>query len=209
MVLQSTNMSSALVPVIYEDNDFIIVSKPPGLLTIPGRDLNEPSLLKTLSKKHSGLLTVHRIDRETSGLVLFAKNPESHKLACSWFEKHEIRKSYVALVQGEPMLPSFRVQKPIEGKACLSLIKVSKRWRDVFLADVEIATGRRHQIRIHLSEEGFPVLGDTQYGGEKKYGVNRVALHAHTLVLPDKRKFEAPLPEDFLSWMKQLDEECA
>jgi RluA family pseudouridine synthase len=206
------------IPVIHEDARFLVVDKPPGILSIPGRDRKEKSVVELLRQGRRGessrpsLLVVHRIDRETSGILLFAKTEDAHRVANRWFRDHSVRKEYLALAEGSPRLPAFRVNFPIEEKASLSQVQVVERFAGSFLARVRIATGRRHQIRIHLQHEGFPILGDPKYGGRKKFSgvaIDRVALHAELLALPAEDGFpaveiRAPLPKDFARWHEAL-----
>lgn len=198
--------------ILFQDERFIAVDKPAGLLAIPGRNLLEPSLLRILEAKFPDekIWVVHRIDRETSGVILFAKNESSHRLANEWFSSHAVKKEYLALASGSPGAPALRVNRPIEGKASLSQVQVVERFTDAFLARVRIATGRRHQIRIHLQAEEFPILGDLKYGGALTlHGISfpRVALHAEKLVLPDRgTAIIAPRPPDFLEWIARLRE---
>jgi RluA family pseudouridine synthase len=206
------------IPVIYEDARFLVVDKPPGILSIPGRDRKEKSVVELLRSGRRGessrpsLFVVHRIDRETSGILLFAKTEDAHRVANGWFRDHSVRKEYLAFAEGSPRLPAFRVNVPIEEKASLSQVQVVERFTGAFLARVRIATGRRHQIRIHLQHEGFPILGDSKYGGRKKFSgiaVDRVALHAELLALPAEEGFpaaeiRAPWPPDFARWHEAL-----
>jgi RluA family pseudouridine synthase len=209
--------------ILWENPHFIVVNKPAGLLSVPATNSREVSVLKILSrlypkKRH---IPVHRIDRDTSGVLLVARDPDAHRAANRWFEKHHVKKEYLAMAGGRPRLPAFRVNKPIEGKPALSQIQVIERFgnepNSAFLSRVRIATGRRHQIRIHLESEGFPILGDTKYGGLRKFaGIDftRFALHAERLTLPDdsdefgvgkkEREFIAPMPPDFSEWVAWL-----
>lgn len=199
------------IQILFEDPRFLVVDKPPGWLTIPGRDPAERSLIETLRQTRPGLLVVHRIDRETSGVVLFAKTPDSHRLANGWFEKHEVKKEYLALVRGDPQLPVFKIQLPIEGAKAITQATIEKRFRGCTLLRVRIVTGKRHQIRIHLSGHGHPILGDPTYGGTRlisdgshELRFERVALHAARLTLPTGETIEAPLPADFEGWLSSL-----
>ena len=209
--------------ILWENPRFVAVDKPAGLLSVPGSDPREPSVLKVLSRmfpKRSHL-PVHRIDRGTSGVLLVARDSEAHRAANGWFERHLLTKEYLAIARGSPRLPAFRVNAPIEGKTALSQVRVVDRFGDgedsAFLARIRIATGKRHQIRIHLGGEGFPVLGDSRYGGPTRFrGIEfaRVALHAERLVLPDsskdfgvsaeEREIVAPVPKDFSEWTAAL-----
>jgi len=206
------------VSILFENEHFIAVNKPPGLLSIPGSNPREPNLLRELSRTFpkQSLLVIHRIDRETSGVIIFARHEEAHRIANGWFSSHIVKKEYLAIAQGSPRTPSMRVNHPVDGKPSLSQVQVIERFSNEeesgFLARVRIATGRRHQIRVHLQAEGFPIFGDTRYGGPKRaLGItfSRVALHAEKLVIPKSELSEsveliAPPPEDFEKWLVSL-----
>lgn len=186
------------------------MNKPAGILTIPGRDPAAPSLFGLLNQNQK-LWVVHRLDRETSGCLMFAKTEEAHRQACAWFEKHEVKKEYVAFAEGDPRVPVMKFDQPIEGARAVSQMSVEARFMGGFVARVRIVTGRRHQIRIHLSRAGFPILGDIEYDGKKSLAFTenvvefpRVALHARKLEVPGGLKFEAPYPSDFLAWAHEL-----
>ncbi len=205
--MKSASLSTP-IRILFEDERFLVVDKPSGLLTIPGRDLSEPSLIEELRQSRPELLVVHRIDRETSGCVLLAKTPDSHREANFWFEKHEMKKEYLALVSGELRLPVMRIDTPIEKQKALTQVSVVEKFTHESLVRARIQTGRRHQIRIHLSREGHPILGDREYRGAQALSsglkVARVALHAESLQFPGGEKIAAPLPEDFEGWLKNL-----
>jgi 23S rRNA-/tRNA-specific pseudouridylate synthase len=206
--------SSDLIPEIIATTDrWFVVSKPAGWLTIPGRASSEgvshPVLQEWAETAHGAKLwIVHRIDLETSGIVLFAKSAESHRVANQWFEKHEVKKAYDFLAQGSPASPIMKASDPIEGKPSVTQLEVKERFQGAFLGRATPLSGRRHQIRIHLSKKGYPILGDAQYGGpkglENGIEIERVALHAAKLELPGGERFEAPWPADFRSWVEKL-----
>ncbi len=204
--------------ILLETPNFIAVNKPAGLLSVPGSNPREPNVLRSLSHlfPRQQILIIHRIDRETSGVLLFAKTEEAHRIANGWFSSHVVKKEYLTLATGSPRTPAMRVNHPVEGKPSLSQVQITERFligdESAFLARVRIATGRRHQIRVHLQAEGFPILGDTRYGGARVFaGIQfpRVALHAEKLVIPESELSEsveliAPLPEDFQAWLDAL-----
>ncbi len=193
---------------------WLVVSKPSGWLTIPGRnpERNPPQILSEWAvKNYSPIWVVHRLDRETSGVVLFARTEESHRLANSWFQDRRVKKIYSCLASGIPLTPVFKVNEPVNGVHAITQVEVKECFQQSFLGKVLPRTGRRHQIRIHLSNRGHPILGDSMYRGLKQVSlgtsslsVSRVALHAASLELPGGEVFEAPLPEDFCSWLDQL-----
>jgi 23S rRNA-/tRNA-specific pseudouridylate synthase len=147
---------------------------------------------------------VHRLDLETSGVLLLARTPEAHAKASSWFQKHEVRKLYHFLASGQGLPePTMRVTEPIRGKPATTLLEARERLdRGTFLGWARPLSGRRHQIRIHLSSLGRPLLGDREYGGSEAF--ERVALHAARLELPSGERFEAPWPGDFERWHREL-----
>ncbi|MCM2323924.1 MAG: RNA pseudouridine synthase [Oligoflexia bacterium] len=200
---------------------WVVAYKPAGWLTIPGRPGGSVAgaapptgvLSKWAEERYGRIWVVHRIDRDTSGLVLFAREAESHRQANEWFQKHQVRKTYDCLATGVPAAPVFRIARPIEGAPSVTQIEVRESYQEGFLARVRLHTGRRHQIRIHLAGEGYPLWGDTRYQGPtqvrlggRQLGIERVALHAAKLELPTGEAFEAYWPEDFKGWVERLRE---
>lgn len=219
--------------VVYEDSDFIVIDKPPGMVVHPGAGHSGGTLVNALLhhiRDLSGIGgelrpgIVHRLDRGTSGLLVVAKNDAAHVELSRQFHDREVEKEYVALVWGL-VHAGRRIDLPI-GRDPVSRHKMSARARrarsavtritrandlgGVTLAHVAIATGRTHQIRVHLSAIGHPVVGDPTYGGVRRHlpaplgalaRLDRPFLHAARLVLhhpSDKRRLEfaAPLPAD-------------
>lgn len=191
-------MSPASAPVLYEDEKLLAVNKPAGQASIPGRgDIGEP-LNKELERRlGTRLWVVHRLDREASGLIVFAKSAESHKALCADFERRQADKSYLAVCAGaltgegradQPLkeFGSGRVAPSKDGKHSLTRWRAERALRGATLLKVEPLTGRRHQIRAHLAALGHPLLGDPLYGPPPRPvgGVGRLMLHAHTLHLP-------------------------
>ncbi len=189
------------VPVIHEDDRLLAVNKPAGALVIPGRGTDEEeSLLEKLSRESARkLFVVHRLDRDASGLLVFAKDAETHRAFSIAFERREAKKTYLALVRGILEKPGF-VDKPIHqfgsgrmgvdprGKPSVTRYKVKERFRDATLLEVEPESGRRHQIRVHLYSLGHPIAGDRLYGpGQKNVPSEegRLMLHALRLTLPN------------------------
>jgi 23S rRNA-/tRNA-specific pseudouridylate synthase len=173
------------------------VSSAPGI--IPG-----PILVDWLRKEIGPVWVVHRLDLQTSGVVLFAKSAADHRQASVWFQQRQMKKKYVFLAMGRPAFPLLKCKEPIRGIAALTQIEVKENFDQVFYGFAFPQTGRRHQIRIHLAHSGFPIAGDLQYGGKDRIGdleVYRVALHAQQLGLPTGEVFEDALPKDFLTWL--------
>lgn len=207
-------MTHQILPqVLNETPEWLVLSKPSGWLSIPGRGEASAVLYDWVRERYPEALVVHRLDRETSGVILFARCPEAHRRANGWFQDRKTKKIYDFLATGEPVRPILKINSPIEGAASLTQVEIRERFGSShFLGVARPLTGRRHQIRIHLSQEGFPLLGDSLYNGAKevlltsgtRLSIPRVALHARILELPSGEKFEAPLTEDFSSWIQAL-----
>ncbi len=204
-------MAQNLEPrLIARTDDWCVVDKPPRWLSVQGRS-ERPVLVDWLRHHHGDIWVVHRLDEETSGVMLFARSDAAHRKACDWFARHEVRKVYEFLAAGLPRLPVFRVDLPIEEKPSSTQVEVVERFgsgeRRGFLGRARPVTGRRHQIRIHLSRSGHPLWGDRRYEGSAMPApgieVERVALHARSLSLPSGEVFESPWPADFSGWVEQ------
>jgi 23S rRNA-/tRNA-specific pseudouridylate synthase len=211
----ASGSTTADVQVIAKTDRWLVLFKPPGWLTIPGRAPGVPVLSEWAQAHHAPVWTVHRLDRETSGVILFARTADAHREANGWFEKHEIRKAYDCLVEGELIAPMTRVKSPVAGLASITQIESRECFGGTASwVRAQPLTGRRHQIRVHLSAQGHPIFGDPKYRGKSelalKGGVTlafgRVALHAARLELPTREVFEAPWPVDFSGWVLQLRE---
>lgn len=203
MSKESGQPQATLPRVLFEDVDWLVLDKPAHWLSIPGRG-ELPNLVGWLEKSREKVWVVHRLDRETSGVILFAKRAESHRQACMWFEGRETKKRYEFLAEGSADLPSFRVDSPIEDSPSLTLFERKAQYKDGWHGVALPRTGRRHQIRIHLSQRGSPILGDSRYGARERAGAARVMLHAAELALPNGQRWSAPLPEDFVKLQETL-----
>ncbi len=198
-----------LVPeVIYEDKDVVVLDKPAGLLSMRRNQQYCPEI--TLEKY--GLL-VHRLDRDTSGVVIVAKIPEIQDFLKKQFQARTTKKTYFAVISGRPKLDEARIDLPLardlkrpttfrvdpNGKEAETFYKVKKANDKYALVELRPTTGRTHQLRVHLKYLGHPILGDAVYGGEK---AKRLFLHANKLeiTLPngERKVFEAKLPAEFL-----------
>lgn len=164
--------------VIHETKDFIVVNKPAGLLSIPDREGDELSLKKILRDQYGEIYTVHRLDRDTSGIIVFAKNEKAHQHLSVSFEERSVEKYYTGIVKGVPGNKSGTVNAPIaqhslkrnlmiihkRGKESITDYEVLEDFGKFALMQFRIHTGRTHQIRIHLQYIGHPVLCDELYG---------------------------------------------
>jgi 23S rRNA pseudouridine955/2504/2580 synthase/23S rRNA pseudouridine1911/1915/1917 synthase len=167
--------------IIFEDNDLIALNKPSGLLSIPDREGKEISLKKLLIEKYGNIFTVHRLDKDTSGLIVFAKNELTHKHLSRQFEERQTEKIYLGLVLGSPADKKGTINAPIaehpvkkgtmtvhrNGKESLTDYEVLEDFRLYSWLQFRIHTGRTHQIRVHAKHIGNPVACDELYGDGK------------------------------------------
>ncbi|MBR4190359.1 MAG: RluA family pseudouridine synthase [Kiritimatiellae bacterium] len=200
------------IRILLDDPHFLVADKPPALLT------NGPKSLETRLRGQlalPSLRAVHRLDKDTTGCVLFAKDEETRRALVAEFENGDVRKLYHALVAGVPSETDYDIRERIDGKAAVSHVHVvSARPRAPKAAHVTVGieTGRTHQIRIHLHGTGTPVLGDRQYFTTRTTDfqeVPRQLLHAADLrfLHPATRaplQATSPLPHDFRTWLKRL-----
>lgn len=169
------------IDIILETPDFVAVNKPSGLLSIPDRMGVEFSLKDLLKQKYGQIYTVHRLDKDTSGIIIFAKNETSHKALSALFESREMEKFYLGLVQGQMMNPSGSIDAAImehpgkttkmmthvKGKPSLTDYEVQEQFRLYSWVRFQIHTGRTHQIRVHMQHIGHSIVCDEIYGDPK------------------------------------------
>ncbi|MBV7390206.1 RluA family pseudouridine synthase [Enterococcus sp. ALS3] len=220
--------------IIYEDQDVAVVNKPQGMVVHPSAGHPTGTLVNGLLYQIKDLSTindvirpgiVHRIDKDTSGLLMIAKNDQAHEsLAKQLKDKSSLRK-YVALVHGEIPHDKGRIEAPIgrskvnrkmqdiieDGKPAVTHFEVLERFNNFTLIELQLETGRTHQIRVHMKYIGYPVAGDPLYGPKKTLKGNGQFLHAKLLgfVHPttgENMVFEAPLPKIFQETLQQLRE---
>ncbi len=167
--------------IIFENDDFIALNKPSGLLSIPDREGKEVSLKNLLQEKYQKIYTVHRLDRDTSGLIVFAKNEDAHRHLSMQFEGRQTKKIYTGLVIGSPSEKSGSINLPLaentvqrgvmivnrRGKESLTDYEVVEEFGLYTWIQFQIHTGRTHQIRVHMKEIGHPLVCDEIYGDGK------------------------------------------
>jgi 23S rRNA pseudouridine1911/1915/1917 synthase len=211
------------VRIIFEDSDLMVVDKAAGLLTVPSPDVQyetaESFLNKHLGAKPGEMRVhhVHRLDRDTSGVLVFAKNTFIRERLQELFAAHDIDRVYVAVVYGKLKESSgtFRsylaedrdlrvrsVASPAEGKEAITHYRTIASGKRFSMLELRLETGRRNQIRVHLAEAGHPVVGDTMYGRGREESIERLALHAKTLGFVHPRtgariSFTAEIPRSF------------
>ena len=217
--------------VVFEDDDLVVVDKPPGLVVHPGSGNPDGTLVNALLARYDlagvgeigrpGI--VHRLDRETSGLLVVARTPRAYEALVGMLAAHEVEREYVAVVVGSVEAATGTVDAPIGrsprtptkmavrtgGRPARTHYDVVERFADTTLLDVRLETGRTHQIRVHLAAIGHPVLGDPVYGRTDPR-CTRPFLHAAALafehpVTGAPMRFTAPLPPDLLATLEQLD----
>lgn len=212
--------------VVYEDDELLVVNKPPGLLVHPDRTEYKNTLI---ARVHAYLYrkgeldsrfflpaAAGRLDRNTSGLVLVGKTAGMLHQLNRWHQERAIGKFYLTVVEGTPPAegeirralmrdPSAnRTRVASGGKDAVTRYRVLDAQGGYALVEVELVSGRTHQIRAHLQSIGHPLLGDVKYGGRPAFGVNHQLLHAWRVGLPDGRVFVAPLPDVFARVVKAI-----
>ena len=223
------------IEVIYEDADIIVVNKPKGMVVHPANGNPDGTLVNAIMNICKDSLSgiggeirpgiVHRLDKDTSGLLIVAKNDMAHVKMSEQIKNHEVKKTYIALVRGVIKENEATIDMPIgrsrtdrkkmavakDGKNAVTHIKVLKRYDKYTLLEINIETGRTHQIRVHLSHIGYPIIGDYTYSnGKNEFGVEGQCLHAKSLefkhpITKKEMKLEAPLPKYFQDIINKLD----
>lgn len=222
------------VDVVYEDKDIIVVNKPKGLVVHPANGNWDGTLVNAIMAICKDSLSgiggeirpgiVHRLDKDTSGLLIIAKNDEAHLNMSNQIKDRQVKKIYYALVRGVVPENEATINMPIgrstkdrkkmavtkNGKEAITHFRVLERFNKYTLLEVKIDTGRTHQIRVHLSEIGHPVVGDEVYSnGKNEFGIKGQLLHAKSLdfkhpITGKEMHLETELPEEFENVLKQL-----
>jgi 23S rRNA pseudouridine1911/1915/1917 synthase len=218
--------------IVYEDDDILVVNKPSGLVVHPADTVKDPTLVHGLLDQAESLSSingiirpgiVHRIDKDTSGLLVIAKNDASHHVLADMIALHEVRRTYIALVHGHFKEAKGTIDAPVgrhpknrlkmavteRGRHAVTHFSVKRTYGPYTLLEVRLETGRTHQIRVHMAHIGHPLVGDPVYGPRKTVGDHGQFLHAAGLsfVHPTQKKqmdFEADLPEWFTMFLEEF-----
>ena len=207
------------VDIIYEDKDIIVVNKPAFMLTIKAENEKEKTLYSIVSEyvkvknKNARIFVIHRLDRETSGLIVFAKNEAIKNMYQNNWSELAVYRGYVAVVEGKPEVKSKKIinylieknnlkvysTSPNLGKKAVTNYKTIKSNKKYSLLDINLETGRKNQIRVAMSDMNTPIVGDKKYGA-KTDPVKRLCLHSHKLILinpinKNKMEFKTEMPE--------------
>ncbi len=235
---QASKLHAQYLPldIVYEDQDLLVVNKPAGLVVHPAPGHQDDTLVNALLARSPELESegvaselrpgiVHRLDKDTSGLLIVAKNARTQAALIEQMKRHEIIKRYIALVEGVVPLDQGSIDAPIGrdprhrqhmaitaigSREAQTHFRVLRRFSHHTLLLLQLETGRTHQIRVHLKAIGYPIVGDPVYGpgGSRNLGLKRQFLHAYQLVFThpvtgERLELEAPLPEDLEQVLKQ------
>ncbi|MEX2375670.1 MAG: RluA family pseudouridine synthase [Dehalococcoidia bacterium] len=237
-VLPDLDLAAANIPldILFEDEETLVLNKQPGLVVHPRDGVHEPTLINAVRARYPEVAEiddsnrggiVHRLDRDTSGVIALAKSTESQAILKDQWRNRETEKYYLAIVAGRPDLHEGIIDAPLgadpddprrravvdEGQSARSQYRVIEQYGDeAALCEVRIFTGRTHQIRVHMLAIGHPIIGDFLYG-QASARIGRQALHAWRLRFTlastgEWRTFEAPIPEDLREAIRGLRADC-
>lgn len=235
--VRDTKIEAQDIPVniVYEDSDIIVVNKPKGLVVHPANGNPDGTLVNAImnickdslsgigGEKRPGI--VHRLDKDTSGLLIIAKNDKAHISMSEQIKNRQVNKRYIALVRGIIQEDEATINMPIarskkdrkkmavdkDGREAITHFKVLKRYDKYTLVELKIDTGRTHQIRVHMAEIGHPVVGDEVYSnGKNEFNIKGQMLHAKSLdfkhpITEKKMHLEAEVPQYFTDVIKICD----
>ena len=224
------------VEIIYEDRDIIVVNKPKGMVVHPANGNPDGTLVNAIMAICKDSLSgiggeirpgiVHRLDKDTSGILIVAKNDKAHINLSEQIKEHKVKKTYIALVKGIVKENNATINMPIgrsekdrkkmavtkKGKEAITHFKVLKRYDKYTLLEINIETGRTHQIRVHLSQRGYPIVGDEVYSkGKNEWNIKGQCLHAKSLdfkhpITNEDMHLEAKIPQYFEKILEELKE---
>lgn len=222
------------INIIYEDDDIIVVNKESGMVVHPGNGNNHGTLVNALMYHTNNLSDingevrpgiVHRIDKDTSGIMIVAKNNKAHEILAEALAKHEIKRDYLALLKGEFRSDTATIDAPIgrdivnrkkmavtehNSKNAITHLKVEKRYKNYTLVRLSLETGRTHQIRVHMAYIGYPVYNDPVYTNDQTTEFGQF-LHSTSIdfIHPITKKqmhFECEIPKEFKNFIDELEE---
>jgi RluA family pseudouridine synthase len=209
--------------IVYEDDHLIVVDKPAGLSVLPdGWEKDSDYLVKRMEERFGKVFIIHRLDKITSGIMVFARDSGTHRALNLQFENHDAQKTYHAILEGNPRWEEKIARHPLRanvghkhrtmvddknGKPSETRFRVIKRYSEAALVEAKPMTGRTHQIRVHAYALGHPLVEDFLYGAKDMYGLPRPLLHAQSLSFlhpntNERVKFSAPHPHDFEEALK-------
>ena len=223
------------INIVYEDNDILVINKPSGLVVHPGSGNYDNTLVNGLMEYTNDLSDlnglerpgiVHRIDKDTSGLLLVAKNNKTHQILTDYFKNKEVKREYIALICGVFPHDTALIDAPIgrdpkdrkkmaviatNSKKAITHLKVLKRYKDYTLVSLILETGRTHQIRVHMNYIGYPVYNDPVYNSKKSDEFGQF-LHSYKMdfihpITGKNMHFECPLPEYFQKFIDSLEKD--
>ena len=211
--------------IIHVDDHILILDKPAGFPVLPdGWEKDAPYLVKMLEEEYGKIFIVHRLDKVTSGVMIFARTADAHRVLNIQFEDREAEKVYHAIVEGEPKWNEKITKFPLlanvgkkhrtvvndqKGKPSETRFRKLKQYRAGALVEAKPMTGRTHQIRVHAAALGHPLMGDSLYDASETDIISRPALHAHSLtithpVTSERLIFKTERPDDFVSALERL-----
>ena len=211
--------------IIFQDNQILVIDKPAGISVLPdGWDKDAPYLVQLLEVEFGRVWVVHRLDKITSGVMVFARDAESHRALSIQFETHEAEKTYHAILEGNPQWEEKTAKHPLRvdvghkhrtmvddknGKSSETRFCILKRYQDAALVEAKPVTGRTHQVRVHAYALGHPLVGDNLYSGSETNIIARSALHALSLTIAHPHTneimtFSAEYPQDFATALELL-----
>lgn len=224
----ATDFSESKLPIIYIDDNVIVINKPVGVLSHSKGALNDEFTVASFFSRYTTFSNgtnrpgiVHRLDRDTSGVMMGARNDDTAKLLQKQFSDRRTKKTYLAIVVGTPKLDAANIDLPIirnpakpstfkvdgSGKSAVTRYEVLASNENYSLVKLQPKTGRTHQLRVHMSYIGTPILGDRVYGKEKHF--ERLYLHAYSLevTIPggERKTFVAPIPEEFKKYFSNIE----
>lgn len=233
--IEETDIEPENIPIdiIYEDDDIIIINKPSGMVVHPGSGVRSHTLVNALMYYTKNLSSingetrpgiVHRIDKDTSGLLIVAKNNKSHEILSDALSRHEIKREYIALIKGEFLSDTATIDAPIgrcktdrkkmavtaeNSKPAITHLRVIERYKDYTLVKLSLETGRTHQIRVHMEYIGYPIFNDPVYTNDETTEFGQF-LHSSSItfkhpITNEEMHFECMLPEYFEKFLNTLE----